>query len=441
MARESFDKEIQFLRMLTLTSGAYNRQQFADRLGISVHTFDKTIRRLKEIVQSVQQQLPAEQGHDFNEMLRFNYYESADPLLLFLFRAKSLKESESVRLALLLTALQSQPLTTMELLDACCDGLPSDSTLPDEKTIRSDLKYLVEVGVVRKEPGGRPYRYAVRNDLVTGLTDEELLDLYDFVDIMANTQLPSVQGFLLRDHLKKAMRRQSGDRDIATPFLYKYHYYSRILDEAHIHPLLHAIRQRRCVSFLYFSTSKRSMYGSQNTNPLFEKETEGREHTILPLQVIYDHQYGRWYVLGHVGGKGIMKFRLEGMTQLMEGKSMPEQRFADLLAVLEEKTRYSWLVDTGLAVNVRIRFFNPEGAKHNFIRERVLLQGQWGTITEEESESFIYEITVNGITEIKPWIRSFGSSCEVLEPRRLRKEFRQEWKELQAYYEPIRENI
>lgn len=86
MARESFDKEIQFLRMLTLTSGAYNRQQFADRLGISVHTFDKTIRRLKEIVQSVQQQLPAEHGHDFNEMLRFNYYESADPLLLFLFR-------------------------------------------------------------------------------------------------------------------------------------------------------------------------------------------------------------------------------------------------------------------------------------------------------------------------------------------------------------------
>ncbi|WP_277375698.1 helix-turn-helix transcriptional regulator [Paenibacillus polymyxa] len=441
MARESFDKEIQFLRMLTLTSGAYNRQQFADRLGISVHTFDKTIRRLKEIVQSVQQQLPAEQGHDFNEMLRFNYYESADPLLLFLFRAKSLKESESIRLSLLLTALQSQSMTTMELLDACCNGLPSDSALPDEKTIRSDLKYLVEVGVVRKEPGCRPYRYAVRNDLVTELTDEELLDLYDFVDVMANTQLPSVQGYLLRDHLKKAMRRQLGDREMAEPFLYKYHYYSRILDEAHIHPLLHAIRQRRCVNFLYFSASKRSMYGSQNTNPRFEKETEGREHTILPLQVIYDHQYGRWYVLGHVGGKGIMKFRMEGMTQLVEGKPVPEQLYADLLAVLEEKMRYSWLVDTGRPVKVRVRFFNPEGAKRNFIRERVLSQGQWGTITEEESESFIYEITVNGITEIKPWIRSFGSSCEVLEPQRLRKEFRQEWKELQAYYELVRENI
>jgi hypothetical protein len=48
---------------------------------------------------------------------------------------------------------------------------------------------------------------------------------------------------------------------------------------------------------------------------------------------------------------------------------------------------------------------------------------------------------VNGIYEIKPWLRSFGSSCEVLEPAWLRKEFIAEWKEIQAHYEPVRENI
>src|SRR5690606_41316080 len=77
MAKESFDKEIQFLRMLALTSGAYSRQQFAERLGISVHTFDKTLRRLKEIVSSMYQQLPQEQGKEFAEAIRFNYYESS----------------------------------------------------------------------------------------------------------------------------------------------------------------------------------------------------------------------------------------------------------------------------------------------------------------------------------------------------------------------------
>lgn len=65
------------------------------------------------------------------------------------------------------------------------------------------------------------------------------------------------------------------------------------------------------------------------------------------------------------------------------------------------------------------------------------MQGQWGEIVEEDEHSFVYEITVNGIMEIKPWLRSFGSSCEVLEPRHLRKELIEEWKEIAAYYESI----
>src|SRR6478752_6295636 len=96
MARESFDKEIQFLRTLALAGGAYNRQQFADRLGISVHTYDKTLRYLKEMLSTLQQGFSQEQGNELSESLRYNYYESADPLLLFLFRAKSLKGTESI---------------------------------------------------------------------------------------------------------------------------------------------------------------------------------------------------------------------------------------------------------------------------------------------------------------------------------------------------------
>lgn len=111
MAKESFDKEIQFLRMLVLTSGAFNRQQFAERLGISVHTFDKTIRRLKEVASSLHHHLPQAQSKEWSETLRYNYYESADPLLLFLFRAKSVKESEGQRISLLLAAMNDQAWT------------------------------------------------------------------------------------------------------------------------------------------------------------------------------------------------------------------------------------------------------------------------------------------------------------------------------------------
>lgn len=436
MARESFDKEIQLLRMLVLTSGAYSRQQFAERLGISVHTFDKTLKRLKEIVGATYRQLPEEQGKDLAEMLRFSYYDSTDPLLLFLFRAKSLKESESERISLLLAAMNGHALTAAELLDICCVGLPSDHPLPDEKTVRGDLKYLEEVGVIVKEPGPRPYRYRIHDGLIRDLSDEELCDLYDFVDVMTNTQVPSVQGYLLREALKKQVVRISGDKTAQEPFLYKYHYYSRILDEAHLFTLLGAIRSRRKIRFLYFSPKAEKSYASKNTNPLFAREAEGRLERTVPLRIVYDHQYGRWYVLSH-GREGIRKYRLEGMTQIEADEPVEADFFESKKKELEEKTRNSWLIDTGRPVTVRARFYNPGDGQANFIKERVLLQGQWGHIAEEDDDSFVYEIAVNGTTEIKPWLRGFGSSCEVLEPVSLRRELIAEWREIRAYYESV----
>ncbi|WP_240416326.1 helix-turn-helix transcriptional regulator [Paenibacillus periandrae] len=436
MAKESFDKEIQFLRMLVLTGGAYSRQQFADRLGISVHTFDKTIKRLKEIVGSIYRQLPEDQGKELADMIRYSYLDSTDPMLLFLFRAKSLKETESKRISLLLATLRKKSLTAMELLDACCSAMPTELALPDEKTVRSDLKYLEEVGVIAKEPGPRPYRYRINHDLVRDLSQDELLDLYDFVDIMANTQLPSVQGYLLRDNLKKSLQYSQSEKLLLEPFLYKYHYYSRILDEAHLFVLLDAIRSRRKVQFLYFSPKNPQSYASQNTNPLFEREAEGHQELTLPIKVVYDHQYGRWYLLSHHARHGIRKYRIEGMTQIIEGESVTEAFYESKKLELEHKIQNSWLIDTGHPVTVRVRFFNPVHLRTNFVMERVLLQGQWGHISEENEESFIYEITVNGTQEIKPWLRSFGSSCEVLEPKRLRQELIAEWKEIQSYYEP-----
>lgn len=126
------------------------------------------------------------------------------------------------------------------------------------------------------------------------------------------------------------------------------------------------------------------------------------------------------------------------MTQIQEGEAVPQEQFEQHLAQLEARTAQSWLIDTGRTVTVRARFFHPVGAPQNFIKERVLLQGQWGRISEEAgADSFLYEIEVNGTFEIRPWLRSFGSSCEVLEPLHLRKEMIDEWKEIAGYYESV----
>ena len=237
MAKESFDKEIQFLRMFVLTGGTLSRQQFAERLGISVHTFDKTMRRLKEIAGSVHQHALEEPYGNLTDTLRYSYYDSSDPMLLFLFRAKSVKESESERISLLLGAMNERA--------------------------------------------------------------------------------------------------------------------------------------------------------------------------------------------------------LEGIIQLEEAETVNEEFFEDKVRELMESLRFSWLIDTGPPVTVRARFYKPEGPEPDFIKERVLAQGQWGRIVEEDDRSFVYEIVVSGTTEIKPWLRSFGSSCEILEPLQLRREMIAEWKEILSYYESV----
>ncbi|MFD1990182.1 helix-turn-helix transcriptional regulator [Paenibacillus nicotianae] len=437
MAKESFDKEIQYLRMLALTGNAYNRQQFAGRLGISIHTFDKTIRKLREI----------NKEQDLNDLFRYSYADSAEPSLLFLYRAKSIKESESQRLPMILTALKQQTMTANQLLSYCDEQLiDSDTTPPDEKTIRSDLRYLEEIGVICREPGNRPYHYRLNNDLTDSLSQAELIELYEFVDIMANTQIPSVQGYLLRDHLKKALQAsipaEQWDQRLIEPFHYKYHYDARILDEAHLYTLLQMIRARRQISFQYFSTKVKNNYSARQTNPLFADEnTVVHRHMLLPLQVVYDHQYGRWYLLG-VKPKGqIAIFRMSGIIDIVEEEQQSEEYVAKYLEKLQHKTQYSWLVDTGDTITVQARFYKADPLPTDFIRERVVLQGQWGQITDENDEWFIYEIQVNGYTEIRPWLRSFGSSCEVLAPTELRQSLIDEWKEIQAYYESVRENF
>lgn len=443
MARESFDKEIQFLRILALAGGAYNRQQLADRLGISVHTYDKTLRNLKNRIESLQPQLSEEQSLTLSEGLRYSYYETADPLLLLLFRGKSLKASESLRLSTILTQLQHQQLTAKELIDLCGDHLPDGESLPDEKTIRGDLKYLEEVGVIVKTGTDRPYRYRGARDLIDSLSDDELLDLYDYVDVMSNTQLPSVQGYMLRDNLKRALRKRDIAAHSTAAYIYKYHYPSRILDEAHLHTIFQAITKRARIRFLYLSPKSTSRYASQNTNPLFHRESKGLRETVLPLRVIYDHQYGRWYLIGYNGRQGLMKFRMEGLTQIEEGDVVEEEIFQQRLEEVLAEFENSWVTDTRNPTKVVARFFNPEDSKVNFVLNRVKAQGQWGTVTIESDDSFLYEIEVNGTSEIKPWLRSFGSSCEVLKPRSLRLEFIKEWKEIAAYYEPesVRENF
>ncbi|PLT44716.1 hypothetical protein B8V81_3147 [Paenibacillus pasadenensis] len=432
MARESFDKEIELLRLLVLTGGAFSRKESAERLGISVHTLDKALRRLREAASAAGADgAPGEDGElGLGRLLQARRERGGDPLLLFLFRSRSLKESEIARLSLLQGELGKGGRTAAELLDACCGGWPEASPWPDEKTIRSDLAYLEKAGIVARA-GGRPVRYRLRDELWAALEPEELRRLELFVHAMAHTRVPSVHGFLLQDSLRRLLGR---DGALSAGVGFAYRYDCRILDEAYLHPLLAAIEERRTASFEYLTPKSEHRYAARGTNPLHARTSPARQIAMLPLKAVYDHQYGRWYALGFTRAHGLSAWRMEGMSGLAIGGAADPELFARKREQLDARLRTSWLVDLGEPTRVSVRFFRPEGAEYDFVRERVLLQGQWGETTEEGPESFRYDIEVNGTREIRPWLRSFGSSCEVLEPEELRQDMIEEWKELAETY-------
>ena len=67
------------------------------------------------------------------------------------------------------------------------------------------------------------------------------------------------------------------------------------------------------------------MFEAKNTNPLFEKETSGTKQHVIPVKVIYDHQYGRWYLMAQeLKTQRLRKYRMDGISQLEENEVFEE---------------------------------------------------------------------------------------------------------------------
>ena len=84
----------------------------------------------------------------------------------------------------------------------------------------------------------------------------------------------------------------SPTRQPVSPFAYKYNYFGRILDEYVCHELLRCLAERRKICIVYEGKNYRR-YRAQGGDG---KSVAGK--VIIPLRVVYDHQYGRWYLIG-----------------------------------------------------------------------------------------------------------------------------------------------
>ena len=447
MPRESGKKMQELLRVLFLEGGAHSRPSLAARLGLSKSSLDIAMQETRELFAATMDEILEEDRKKYKvSRFRYEQFRRCRNFLAQFYRTRTVRQQEKTRLLTIIRALAEKPQTRGELRARIDTEDAGNEASCDEKTLSSYLKQLSAAGIIIRRGKGANADYDLQAGLfrpenpADTLETAELTDLRDFVEYAAAVSVLSVPGHMLLDTLQQYLSCVEGVEP-APIFSFKYNLIGRVLDEYLAVDLMEAIKNRSKIRLEYMSRSTEGRYEAAPT-PRFRCKADRKVDIVLiPLRVVYDHQYGRWYLLAYdEAGLKHATFRMENIQAIVDmGETVDASLMTGLLKQADENQALSWVVqDPGRKVRVQLRFcLRPTGKEENFLRRRVQREACWGRISEEQGSTFLFEIDVNGYFEIKPWIRSFGTSVEVLAPEELRLEIAEEWRKIGAAYETV----
>ncbi|NYE58837.1 helix-turn-helix transcriptional regulator [Carboxydothermus ferrireducens] len=161
---------------------------------------------------------------------------------------------------------------------------------------------------------------------------------------------------------------------------------------------------------------------------------ENKNNTVVfnPAGLVYYKHDGFWYLVGFEEQKLIKPeiIRIDHITSVLF-----EQKKAEIPEgfQIENFFKNRWGMDTGEEVKVKICFL-PEANVIDKAQRELKARGFRGLKFLEDG-SLLWEDRVAGVSDLLFWLRSFGSSVEVIEPRELRQEMVENIKRLMEFYE------
>jgi len=467
MNEQLLRKEQEILRTIYTKSGTYDREAFGDTLGLSKFSVDKTRASVMTMLRELElEPLPEPDG---KRMKRLPHSLKAGIALCQLYRMKPLTDWQIIRYYCLIKIIQhaeqsgsligrteiiqrlSEAVThpkdqnaarTIEDFKILYHRLPislqdSVDRQPDPDAVLADLQALRDCGLLLTETGKRRKVLYRINYVWQPFSQQELLELHDFILKRAAEQPLSAAGLLLEQCISDYLIYQL-DIPVAQMETIDIQFanYGKLLDEHAVYSLLQLIHERRSMKLQYFSVITGKKSSSANSADPDLQQVEG-----IPLRIVYDHRFTRWYLVGwSIREQTFIKLRLDYIMNWTAGDIHEEQAWNALQTECARQLATAWLVDTSEPTRIRARFyFNSDGLQpsNNFILRRVQEEAAEAVITIENDQSFLLELVVNGITEIKPWIMSFGSSIEVLEPLELRNSVIKDWEVMVSRYESL----
>ncbi|MEW9122188.1 MAG: WYL domain-containing protein [Thermotaleaceae bacterium] len=393
---------------------------------MSPRKYDEDLRRMREFIDASY----ILESFDLKKKyvrLHYNYYQHVENYLLDSYLCKSFTNLNLSLFILIQQILKekNRPVEFTEIRDEL--ELLMDSEHELDSSIIRQLNELVEWGMIEKDFSLKKIYYSVQRDFFEGLENKELIDLYNTLQFFSNITFPSVPGYYLKKTLERYLRYH---RDIEVknhnPFLYRFNHFHSVLEEEILWPLLWAIHYGREVKINHFLKGKKTL---KNT-------------ALKPIKVLFDVQYGRWFLIGKSEFHRLSVYRVEDIKKVnvLLNKAFPIESYRQQYQDEYEK---SWMI-VGKKEDlewIKLRFSVDKDADRNFLIDRVKREGRHGEIQIIDERSFIYTIAVNDLNEIKPWIRSFHHRVEILSCSKdeLKEDLNKEWKELLNQYESIRQ--
>lgn len=280
-----------------------------------------------------------------------------------------------------------------------------------ERTITRDLEALAKKGLIEAREGRCHPGRAFLPKLT--LTPDQALALLSHLEVQRQL-LPRGEALRRAEEklrsclLGEAARAVMGQgAAVWCTRLVKGRYYLQPPEiEERVTQFEEACRTHHQVSFLYSAMNGETSWRSAD-----------------PLGLVYYWFQDAWYLVARVfegdgHAEGIRHFRLDRMADVEltgEGFSPPDG------FNLERHLAPCWGVEQGELHRIRIRFYDEYNVLARLRRETAH-RDTARLVEEAGGGSVIYTDEVSGLHELRVWVRSFGSSAEVLEPEQLRRE-------------------
>lgn len=426
--------------------GCFYRSDFKTKRGLSASKFDNEKRKVLTFLDS--RFINDRNGKTLKRrkylQLLYNMFYVQENYLKFSYFIKKISADRAKMIIDLLLILTESPMTLTEVLNSYEDQLANSNYKDPEQQVRRCLDDLASIGYIEKKritKNSSTICYELSTDFLQNFSEKDLINFWQLLQFFAVVAPLTVPGYTLQNTMKLYLQQNKQNFTPQNIFLFKDAHLQQILDEEIAANILTGITNEQPLLFEY-----KKQYG----------EDWEQKNPELPIKLLLDAFYGRWYVITLRPGDDdkppwLASRRLDRIRKVTlpsKSKSV-KASFKEIIKLydinidtqLEENTKHSWCVQL-LQEKYNYRpvlvelIFHLSKDNEKALLERIRKEGRTGNIEHLNDFKYKYSIYVNDPVEMKPWIRSFTGCVEILhsDEHRLKEDLEEQWKELFERY-------